>query len=142
MAKNIAMSMLKFADGVAKNVMPKTHAKSISKMGAAAAKELSSSMAFKNGDIIGKGLLKNGVTSGTANTIKNMNQGIKFGQAIKGAHSVGGKYVNGVYQGGKLSAGKIAGSVATVGIAGRVATGGGLYRDRYGNFNIPGVPFI
>lgn len=141
MAKNIAMSMLKFADGVAKNVMPKTHAKNISKMGTAA-KELSSSMAFKNGDIIGKGLLKNGVTSGTANTIKNMNQGIKFGQAIKGAHSVGGKYVDGIYQGGKLSAGKIAGSVATVGIAGRVATGGGLYRDRYGNFNIPGVPFI
>lgn len=37
---------------------------------------------------------------------------------------------------------KVAGTAATVGIAGRVATGGGLYRDRYGNVNIPGLPFI
>lgn len=37
---------------------------------------------------------------------------------------------------------KVAGTAATVGVAGRVATGGGLYRDRYGNVNVPGLPFI
>ena len=37
---------------------------------------------------------------------------------------------------------KVAGTAATIGVAGRVATGGGLYRDRYGNMNMPGVPFI
>lgn len=38
--------------------------------------------------------------------------------------------------------GKIAGTTFSVGVAGRIATGGGLYRDRYGNTNIPGVPFV
>lgn len=37
---------------------------------------------------------------------------------------------------------KVAGTAVTVGVAGRVATGGGLYRDRYGNVNVPGLPFI
>ena len=37
---------------------------------------------------------------------------------------------------------KVAGTAATIGVAGRVATGGGLYRDRYGNVNVPGLPFI
>ena len=62
-----------------------------------------------------------------------MRQGIKFGQAIKGAHSVGGKYVNGVYQGGKLSAGKIAGSVATVREAGKLAVQGKEYEVEDGD---------
>ena len=38
--------------------------------------------------------------------------------------------------------GKIAGTAFTVGVAGRIASGGGLYKDRYGNTNLPGVPFI
>ena len=37
---------------------------------------------------------------------------------------------------------KIAGTAVGVGVAGRIATGGGLYRDKYGNVNVPGVPFI
>lgn len=37
---------------------------------------------------------------------------------------------------------KIAGTTVGIGVAGRIATGGGLYRDRYGNVNLPGVPFI
>lgn len=36
----------------------------------------------------------------------------------------------------------IAGTAFTAGVAGRVVTGGGLYRDRYGNVNVPGIPFI
>lgn len=36
----------------------------------------------------------------------------------------------------------IAGTAVAGSLVGRVATGGGLYRDRYGNVNVPGVPFI
>lgn len=36
----------------------------------------------------------------------------------------------------------IAGTAVAGSVAGRIVTGGGLYRDRYGNVNIPGVPFI
>lgn len=36
----------------------------------------------------------------------------------------------------------VAGTAMAVGITGRVITGGGLYRDQYGNFNAPGIPFI
>lgn len=43
---------------------------------------------------------------------------------------------------GNLDMKKVAGTAATVGVAGRIATGGGLYRDRYGNVNVPGLPFI
>lgn len=38
--------------------------------------------------------------------------------------------------------GKIAGSYIGVSAAARVATGGGLYRDKNGNTNLIGVPFI
>ena len=43
---------------------------------------------------------------------------------------------------GNLNYGKIAGSYIGVSAAARVATGGGLYKDRNGNTNIAGVPFI
>lgn len=43
---------------------------------------------------------------------------------------------------GKVNVGKIAGSYIGVSAAARVATGGGLYKDRNGNTNVAGVPFI
>lgn len=129
---DMALSVAKFANGVSKSIMPNTYKKSISKMSTNSAKELATSMAFKNGEAFGRGLLKNGVTNGTANTIKNMNEGMKFNKALKSAHTVNGK----------LSTGKMLGTFATVSVAGRVATGGGLYKDQNGNFNIPGLPFI
>lgn len=43
---------------------------------------------------------------------------------------------------GSMNVGRVAGAVVTAGVAGRVATGGGLYRDRNGSVNIPGVPLI
>ena len=43
---------------------------------------------------------------------------------------------------GSMNVGRVAGAVVTAGVAGRVATGGGLYRDREGSFNIPGIPLI
>lgn len=42
----------------------------------------------------------------------------------------------------KYDMGKIAGTTFSVGVAGRIATGGGLYKDKYGNTNLPGIPFI
>ena len=42
----------------------------------------------------------------------------------------------------KWDVGKIAGSYIGVSAAARVASGGGLYKDRNGNTNIAGVPFI
>lgn len=112
--------------------MPKTSKKAMSKMGKEASEALSKSLAYKNGVRVSKGLFSNGVTKGTAQTIRNMNKGVKFTEAITKAHTVNGK----------LSASRIAGTAATIGVAGRIATGGGLYRDRYGNFNLPGIPFI
>ena len=38
--------------------------------------------------------------------------------------------------------GSIAGAYIGVSSAGRIATGGGLYRDSDGNFDLMGVPFI
>lgn len=61
-------------------------------------------------------------------------------EAIKQGHMIN-KTIDGK-QVSQLSMGKVAGTAATVGVAGRVATGGGLYRDRYGNINVPGLPFI
>lgn len=46
--------------------------------------------------------------------------------------------------GGKsqINYGRVAGAAFGASVVGRVATGGGLYRDRYGRVNVPGVPFI
>ena len=43
---------------------------------------------------------------------------------------------------GSMNVGRVAGAVVTAGVAGRVATGGGLYRDRNGSFNVPGIPLL
>lgn len=37
---------------------------------------------------------------------------------------------------------RVAGAMFGAGVAGRIATGGGLYRDKNGNMNLPGIPFI
>lgn len=37
---------------------------------------------------------------------------------------------------------KVAGASVSAGVAIRVASGGGLYKDKNGNTNIPGIPFI
>lgn len=45
-------------------------------------------------------------------------------------------------QGGGLDMKKVAGTAVLGAGAGRIVTGGGLYRDRYGRVNVPIVPFI
>ena len=42
----------------------------------------------------------------------------------------------------ELNTKAIAGTAITAGMAARIATGGGLYRDRNGDTNIPVIPFI
>ena len=42
----------------------------------------------------------------------------------------------------QLRMGRVAGAAFGASVAGRIATGGGTYRDRYGRINVPGVPFI
>ena len=42
----------------------------------------------------------------------------------------------------QIRMGRVAGAAFGAGVVGRVATGGGTYRDRYGRINVPGVPFI
>ena len=42
----------------------------------------------------------------------------------------------------KVRMDRVAGAAVSASAVGRVATGGGLYRDRYGRTNIPGLPFI
>ena len=43
---------------------------------------------------------------------------------------------------GSTNYNRVAGAAFTAGVAGRVVSGGGLYKDRYGNRNLPGIPFI
>ena len=43
---------------------------------------------------------------------------------------------------GKLNGARVAGGFVAASAVGRVATGGGVYKDRYGNTNLIGVPFI
>lgn len=103
----------------------------------------SKTTAFKLGQDLANSKPLSGI-SGSAKTYltaKNNNTPVSLGKAIQKGHSK--QYVNDKGEiAERLSKAKIAGTVATVGVAGRIATGGGIYRDRYGNVNLPGVPFI
>lgn len=70
---------------------------------------------------------------GARDTMAAMKNGQGFGQALKTAHTDAS---------GKLRYDRVAGSFMTASAAARVATGGGLYKDRNGSTNIIGVPFI
>ena len=88
----------------------------------------SPSIARRAGDFVG---------GGTRETLRNM-QGKPLslgnvGSAIKKAHTNAD---------GSLNLSRVAGSTMAVSAAGRVATGGGIYKDRYGNRNLIGVPFL
>ena len=81
---------------------------------------------------------------GIKNTVKNMSEAggkQSFKTAVKNAHSTMVKDANGNMV-SQLSGKKIAGTAIGVSMAGRVITGGGLYKDKNGNTNIPGLPFI
>ena len=147
MSKNIAMSMLTFATGVAsagsnnaRRKMAKVGATRLLVEGATKSKKQALRAGYKVADeIMQKDAYKFGaavgnakVFRGIADSFKQRELGASAFDAIKKGHMINGH----------MSATKIAGTAATIGVAGRVVTGGGLYRDRYGNFNLPGVPFI
>ena len=85
-------------------------------------------MAFKIGDTIG---------GGVRDTIRSKKMGHDFKTALNAGFTKAGE--NGVRQ---LRMDRVAGAAFGVGVASRVVTGGGLYRDRYGRVNAPGIPFI
>ena len=100
------------------------------------------SSSYKIGDAIGGGF---------RDTYRSMKAGHNIKDALSAGFTkkVGGEWVNignGMKQkvGGKsqIRMDRVVGAAFGVSVAGRVATGGGLYRDRYGRVNVPGVPFI
>jgi hypothetical protein len=68
--------------------------------------------------------------------IKDTYTGIKSGRGI--SRSLNDAYMNG----DKLRMDRVAGTFIGASAAARVATGGGLYKDRNGSTNIIGLPFI
>ena len=138
----IAKNMLNFAVGLNESLRPvasKAGMEALDKSSRKAAQQVLESSAGKMGAKVGNKAMNNTMTTGIAKTIHNMDGGMKFKQALRSAHSIADDTVQG---GTRISKRKVAGTMATASVAGRVATGGGLYRDRYGNINIPGLPFI
>lgn len=88
------------------------------------------SLAYKAGDFLGGGARRSVQNYKTAK-LRHGNKA-SVTKAIKDAHMVNGK----------IDGKAVAGTAIGASIVGRVATGGGLYRDKDGNVNIPGVPFI
>ena len=70
---------------------------------------------------------------GIGDTYNSVRDGGNFWDALQSAHT---------NEDGSLRWGRIAGTYAAAAVGSRVISGGGLYKDRYGNSNIPGVPFI
>lgn len=147
MSKDIAMSMLTFARGVAsagsnnaRRKMAKAGAAKVLSEGTTLSKRAALKAGYEAADkIMQKDSYKLGAAVGNAKVFRGITDSFKQRElgasafdAIRKGHMVNGH----------MSATKIAGTAATIGVAGRVVTGGGLYRDRYGNFNLPGVPFI
>ena len=63
-------------------------------------------------------------------------------ELLKNRPSVVNSIKKGHMNGDLIDKGAVAGTFVTASTAARFATGGGLYRDQYGNANIVGVPFI
>lgn len=69
--------------------------------------------------------------------ISDSYKGIQDGQGI--FEAIGNAHKN---DDGSFNARRIGGTFMTVSAAARIASGGGVYKDRYGNPNLIGVPFI
>ena len=70
---------------------------------------------------------------GIGDTYRSVKDGGNFWDALQSAHT---------NEDGSLRWGRVAGTYAAAAVGSRIISGGGLYKDRYGNSNIPGVPFI
>lgn len=138
-AGDMAGKVLRTTAGIMSEIDPKSTRKFLKNSGMGShAKMMKTSGAYTTGRKTANFLV--GGVKGTASAMKRIDpatgQKNGLGKALKLGHS---DMVNGKPQ---LSAKKVAGTAVGVGLAGRVVTGGGLYRDRYGNVNVPGVPFI
>lgn len=71
--------------------------------------------------------------TGIRGTLTEMSKGKSFGNALKSAYTDSK---------GNLNKKAIAGTYVGGAIAGRIATGGGIYRDSTGNTNVPVLPFV
>lgn len=80
--------------------------------------------------------LGNRIGDAVGGGIKDTYTGIKAGQGF--GEALSGAYMNG----DKLRMDRVAGTFIGASTAARVATGGGLYKDRNGSTNIIGLPFI
>ena len=80
--------------------------------------------------------LMNKVGDAVAGGFKDTYTGLKSGRGL--TRSLSDAYMDG----DKLRGGRVVGSFMAASAAGRIATGGGLYKDRNGSTNIIGVPFI
>ena len=101
---------------------------------------LKDTMGYKIGDFLG---------SGVRNVYKNKQAGMRLEHAAKGAFTRNARDKSGKLirdDAGnivrELNTKAIAGTAVTAGMAARIASGGGLYRDRNGDTNIPVIPFI
>lgn len=129
-------SILKSLDGyvddaarIAKDTISKTSAKNLSISGIAQDNAITN--AYKSAQTLRKPITERGI-GGSIRGIKE--QGVRnAGEAIKQAH---------LGTDGKADYLSIAGSFIGASAAYRVASGGGLYKDKNGNANIIGVPFI
>ena len=95
-----------------------------------------SSQMVHMGNAFAKSAPMKGITASASDYMRTPKANRSIMNSVKAGHM---KTVNGQ---NVLDMKKVAGTAATIGVAGRVATGGGLYRDRYGNVNVPGLPFI
>ncbi len=141
-AGDIGMKVIRATAGLVSELDPKKTLKMTTLKGL----EKSNSRAYKAGAATGK-FLFGGIVDSVGNMTKKEGA-MGLTESIKRAHMTKitdpkmakelGKKV-GEY---RVDAKKVAGTAIGISMAGRVATGGGLYRDRNGNFNIPGLPFI
>ena len=81
--------------------------------------------------------LGDNLVGGYRDTIKGMKGKDLSVANVKTAASAAFKNKDGTW-----NKGRVIGAAATASAAGRVLSGGGLYRDKYGDVNIPIIPFL
>ena len=81
--------------------------------------------------------IRHGLFDGAYDTVRNAHR-----QALKGDIDIGKALKAGFMEGDNIRWGRVAGTASALGIGYRFLSGGGVYRDKNGNFDIAGVPFI
>lgn len=99
----------------------------------------------KKGKIVAQATHKKGVQNATV--MNKVGDAVWGGvrdtsAAIKGGQGVSQALATGFKNGDKLRMDRVAGTFVGASAAARVATGGGLYKDRNGSTNIIGLPFL